>query len=48
MRHQVGELLLTHKDLIIRLKEIEEKVSSHDEQMLLIFEYIKQFESTKQ
>ncbi len=41
-------LLLTHKDLIIKLKEIEEKVSSHDEQMLLIFEYIKQFENTKQ
>ena len=41
-------MLLSHKDLLIKLKEIEDKVSSHDEQMLLIFEYIKQFEKTKQ
>jgi len=37
-----------YEDLLIKLKEIEDKVSSHDEQMLLIFEYIKQFEKTKQ
>ena len=41
-------MLLSHKDLLIKLKEIEDKVFSHDEQMLLIFEYIKQFEKTKQ
>ncbi len=41
-------MLLSHKDLLLKLKEIEEKVPSHDEQMLLIFEYIKQFENTKQ
>lgn len=45
---KMKSLLLTHKDLVVKLKEIEEKVSSHDEQMLLIFEYIKQFENTKQ
>jgi phage regulator Rha-like protein len=45
---KMKSFLLTQKNLIVKLKEIEEKVSSHDEQMLLIFEYIKQFENTKQ
>ena len=45
---KLREMISSHKDLLLKLKEIEEKVSSHDEQMLLIFEYIKQFESTKQ
>jgi len=45
---KIRTMLLSHKDLLIKLKEIEDKVSSHDEQMLLIFEYIKQFEKTKQ
>ncbi len=45
---EMRTMLLSHKDLLLKFQEIEEKVSSHDEQILLIFEYIKQFEKTKQ
>lgn len=45
---QMRNLLSSHKEILLKLKEIEDRVSSHDEQMLLIFEYIKQFEQTKQ
>lgn len=45
---EMREVLTTHKDLLFKLQEIQEKVSSHDEQIMLIFEYIKQFEELKQ
>ncbi len=45
---QMRNLLSSHKEILLKLKQIEDRVSSHDEQMLLIFEYIKQFEQTKQ
>lgn len=35
------ELMITHKDILLKLEELERKVSSHDEQILLIFEYLK-------
>ena len=41
------EMMLTHKDLFIKLDEIERKVSTHDDKIMLIFEYIKQFEEIK-
>ena len=45
---KMREVLTTHKDLLLKLQEIQQKVSSHDDQIMLIFEYIKQFEETKQ
>lgn len=35
------EMLLSHKDILLKLEEIERKISSHDEQIQLIFEYLK-------
>ena len=44
---KMRKLLLTHKDLLMEMKEIRQKVSDHDEQITLIFEYLKQLEQTK-
>jgi hypothetical protein len=45
---KVREMLLTHKDILLQLEKIEQKLSGHDEKILLIFEYIKQLEQDKQ
>jgi len=42
------EVLLAQSDLVLKLQEIQEKVTSHDEQIRLIFEYIKQVEGKKE
>jgi len=42
---KMRELLLTHKDILLILEELERKISSHDEQVQLIFQYLKQFVS---
>ncbi len=42
------EMLLTHKDILLRLNKIEHTLSGHDEKIMLIFEYLKQLEKTKQ
>jgi hypothetical protein len=34
-------LLLTHKDILLQLEKIEKKMGSHDEQIALIFGYLK-------
>ncbi|MFH0867263.1 MAG: ORF6N domain-containing protein [Bacteroidota bacterium] len=38
---KMRELAISHKDILLKLDELESKVSSHDEQILLIFEYLK-------
>jgi hypothetical protein len=45
---RIRHMLLTHKDILLKLVKMEQKLSGHDEKKLLIFEYIKQFEETKQ
>ena len=45
---KIKGMLLTHKDLLLKVQEIEQKVSSNDNEIMLIFEYIKQFEEVKQ
>lgn len=45
---KVRYMLLTHKDVLLRLEKIEQNLSGHDDKILLIFEYLKQFEQTKQ
>ena len=45
--NKMYEMMLTHKDLFIKLDGIERKIATHDESILLIFEYIKQFEEVK-
>jgi len=46
--NKMREMLLTHKDLILKLDELEMKFANHDDKILLIFEYLKQLEQTKQ
>ena len=41
-------LLLSNKDVLARLESIERNLSDHDQKILLIFEYIRQLEQTKQ
>ncbi len=45
---KIREMLLTHKDILLRLEQIEQTLSSHDDKVLLIFEYLKQLEQAKQ
>ncbi len=45
---KMREILLTHKDILIRLEKIEHTLVGHDEKIMLIFEYLKQLEKTKQ
>lgn len=40
-------LLLTHKDILLKLEQLERKTSSHDEKIELIFDYIKQLVQEK-
>ena len=37
------EMMLTHKDLIIKMEELEKKVSEQDGKMLQVLKYLKQF-----
>lgn len=45
---KVRHMLLTHKDILLRLEKIEQKLFGHDDNIMLIFEYLKQLEQTKQ
>ena len=39
---KMRKLLLTHKDILLKLEQLERKTGSHDEKIKLIFEYIRQ------
>jgi phage regulator Rha-like protein len=39
---RMREILLTHKDILLQLEKIEQKLSGHDEQIERIFHYLKQ------
>ncbi len=45
---KMREMLLTHKDLILKLEQIERTVSSHDDQIVVLFEYIKKLLEEKE
>ena len=36
------EMLLTHKDILLQLEKMEKKLTRHDEDITLIFQYLKQ------
>jgi hypothetical protein len=42
------EMILTHKDLLLKMEEIEKKVSGQDEKIKLIFDYLKRFVQERQ
>jgi len=39
---KMKELLITHKDILLQLEKIERKLTGHDEDIALIFQYLKQ------
>ena len=39
---RMREMLLTHKDILLQLEKMEKKLSRHDEDITLIFQYLKQ------
>ncbi len=39
---RMREMLLTHKELLLKVEQIEQKIGNHDEDIQLIFEYLKQ------
>jgi phage regulator Rha-like protein len=39
---KMREMLLTHKDILLQLEKIETKLTAHDEDIQLIFKYLKQ------
>jgi hypothetical protein len=39
---KVRELLLSHKEILLQLEKIENKLTRHDDDIALIFEYLKQ------
>lgn len=40
---KLNEMLLTHKDILLKLEEMEKKVAGQDEKILMIFNYLKEF-----
>jgi hypothetical protein len=45
---RIRELMMAHKDIINRLDKVERKQDDQDNSIMLIFEYLKQFEESKQ
>ena len=41
--NKLKEMLLTHKDLLLKMEEMEKKVSGQDDKIMQIFNYLKQF-----
>lgn len=42
------EMLLAHKDVVSQLEQMQNKLAEHDNNILLIFEYLKQLEQERQ
>jgi len=45
---RLRQMLLLHKDILLRLDQIEQKLAGHDDNILLIFEYLRQLEQSRQ
>lgn len=45
---KLRELMFMHKDVIHQLEQVQNKLTQHDGQIMVIFEYLKQLEKTKQ
>ncbi len=45
---KIRNMLATHKDLLLKFEQFETKLADHDDKIMLIFEYLKQFEQAKQ
>ena len=45
---KIREMLLTHKDILLQLEKMEKKLTRHDDDIALIFEYLKKLLSPPQ
>jgi hypothetical protein len=45
---KMREMFNTHQDVLKKFEQLETRLSNHDDQFMLIFEYMKQFEEAKQ
>ena len=45
---KMREILASHKEILNSLEKLEHKVADHNEQILVIFEYLKQLGQAKQ
>lgn len=45
---KMKEMLLTHKDLLLKFEQIELTLSSHDNQIVVLFEYLKKLMEEKE
>jgi hypothetical protein len=45
---KMRDLLTTHKDILCKIEKIIEKLDEHDDQILLIFEYLCKLEQSRQ
>ena len=45
---KMREMLSTHQEILKKIEQIDIRLSNHDDQFMLIFEYLKQFEEAKQ
>ena len=41
--HRMRELLLTSKELLLKMEELEERANGQDEKIQIVFDYLKQF-----
>jgi hypothetical protein len=44
---KIRNMLATHKDLLLKFDNFEKKLADHDDKIMLLLEYIKQFEQVK-
>jgi phage regulator Rha-like protein len=44
---RMREMLLAHKDILLKLEQMQQKLAEHDNKILLVFEYIKKLEQEK-
>ena len=44
---KMREILTSHKELLLKLERIAKKLAKHDDQFLVIFEYLKKLEQAK-
>ena len=45
--NKMRDIMLSHKDLLLEIQKINNKLTSHEDKILLVFEYLKQFEQSK-
>ena len=45
---KLRELMFMHKDVVHQLEQVQNKLAEHDNQIMVIFEYLKQLEKSKQ